>query len=543
MMLQSFHRLVQASRVLLLTSGLLACCGQTLSAADYFLTIGGGYNPSGNQASLEANVVFFQQVLGEQHHGTRSHDIYFADGDEPAADLQVLAAKTPRQDRPATDLLAALHRRRGAEQVEYRNHRVPNITGALDPALIHARLEAIAKNAHRGDRLIVYVTAHGSEGDKTDRFNTTIDCWNDKQITAREFTGWLNELPSSVPVVMVMAQCYCGGFGHTIFNDLDKDKGLAPQLRAGFFAQQHNLPAAGCRPDISNDEEFSSYFWGAIAGRSRTGVPITGCDIDGNGVVSFAEAYAYAVTAGHTIDIPLRTSDVLLQTYSRLTLADAEPSSTRPEVNPPTDKDSEPKPKPPATAPSGNDRPQSNRSSLTGTLQTFVDQGRPVSGRIVTGLSKGLGFSLQDDVASVVAAYDAHRKNARRPGPGGRRRSGSGRRELLQEITDKWPELGDAKHWEESPLLKPDNQEQLLAELKQLPAWKSYDQRRQQSVELEEQSERHELREVKFRRLINTLETIVLEKHLPTIATPEVVERYRQLIRLEESTLGSTESR
>ena len=248
MMLPSYHRLVQTSRVLLLASGWLACRGQMLSAADYFLTIGGGYNPSGNQASLEANVVFFQQVLDEKHRGTRSHDIFFADGHEPAADLQVLAATKPRPDRPATDLLAALHRRRGAEQVEYRNHRVPNIAGALNPKLVHARLEAIAKKAQRGDRLIVYVTAHGSEGGKDERFNTTIDCWNDKQITAREFTGWLNELPSSVPVVMVMAQCYCGGFGHTIFSDLDETKGLAPQLRAGFFAQQHNLPAAGCRP-------------------------------------------------------------------------------------------------------------------------------------------------------------------------------------------------------------------------------------------------------------------------------------------------------
>ncbi len=542
-MLQSFLRLVQ---VLPLALGWLACCGQTLSAADYFLTIGGGYNPSGNQASLEANVVFFQQVLDEKHRGTRSHDIYFADGDEPAADLQVLAAKTLRPDRPATDLLAALHRRRGAEQVEYRNHRVPHIAGALNPKLVHARLEAIAKKAQRGDRLIVYVTAHGSEGGKSEQFNTTIDCWNDKKITAREFTGWLNELPSSVPVVMVMAQCYCGGFGHTIFNDLNEEKGLAPQLRAGFFAQQHDLPAAGCRPDISHDEEFSSYFWGAIAGRSRNGVPITDCDIDGNGIVSFAEAYAHAVIAGHTIDIPLRTSDVLLRTYSRMTLAVANASSAQPEANPAADKNSEPepKPKPSATAPGENDRPQSSRASLTGTLQTFVDQGRPVSGRIVTGLCKELGFSLKDDVSSVVAAYDAHRnKNTRRPGQGGRRRSGSGRRELLQEITDKWPELGDAMHWEESPLLKPDNQEHLLAELKQLPAWKSYDQRRQQSAESEEQSERHELREVKFRRLINTLETIVLEKHLPNVATLEVVERYRQLIRLEESTLGSTESR
>ena len=541
-MFHDCHRLMRGSWVLLAASAVMACHAPSLPAADFFLTIGGGYNPSGNQASLEANVVFFQQVLDEKHRGPRSHDIFFADGHEPAADLQVLATKTSRPDRPATDLLAALHRRRGEEQIEYRNHSVSNIAGALNPALVHARLEAIAKQARGGDRLIVYVTAHGSEGGKSEPFNTTIDCWHDKKITAREFTKWLNELPSSVPVVMVMAQCYCGGFGHTIFNDLDETKGLAPQLRAGFFAQQHDLPAAGCRPDIQHDEEFSSYFWGAIAGRSRNGVPITDCDIDGNGTVSFAEAYAHAIVAGHTIDIPLRTSDVLLQTYSRMTLAAADATAARPEVNPATDKDSHPEPKPTATAPASNNRPQSHRASLTGSLQTFVDQGRPVSGRIVTGLSQGLGFSLQDDAASVVAAYDTHRKNPRRPAQGGRRRPGSGRRELLQEITAKWPELGDAKHWEESPLLKPDNQQQLLAELTQLPAWKSYDQRRQQNIESEELSERHELREVKFRRLINTLESITLEKHLPQVATPEVVERYRQLIRLEESTLDSTES-
>jgi len=249
----------------LFVGAVLACGGQTLSATDFFLTIGGGYNPSGNQASLEANVVFYQQILGEKHRGQRAHDIYFADGHDAGADLQVLAAKPARTtppDRPATELLASVHRRRGAERLEYRNHRVPDIAGALDPALIHARLDSIASSATAGDRLIVYVTAHGSEGSKENPYNTTIDCWNERKITAREFARWLKELPEGVPVVMVMAQCYCGGFAHTIFEELDTKKGLAPQVRAGFFAQQHNLPAAGCRPDIANDEEFSSFFWG-----------------------------------------------------------------------------------------------------------------------------------------------------------------------------------------------------------------------------------------------------------------------------------------
>lgn len=513
---------------------LLASCGNTLLATDFFLTIGGGYNPSGNQASLEANVVFFQQVLKERHHGAMHHDIFFADGDDDKADLQVIAEKKTKKDLPASDVLAALHRRRGPQQLEYRNHRVPNTSGLLDPAVIRRSIESTGKNARPGDRLIVYVTAHGSQGPKDKPFNTTIDCWNDKKISAREFTRWLNELPSTMPVIMVMAQCYCGGFSHTIFEDLDEGKGLAIQPRVGFFAQQYNLPAAGCRPDIENDEEFSSYFWGAIVGRSRNGLAVEGSDIDKNSVVSFAEAYAHAVIAGNTIDIPLRTSDVLLKTYSRLKIEEPQRASIQVTDEPSRDKEGD--------DPTDEQKPAPEPPALSGTLQSFVNRGRPVSARIVTQLGKSLGFTLEDDATRVVAGYDELRRNPRNQGRGQRRRPGSGRRELLQEVTEKWPELGDERHWEESALLKPDNQEQLLNEIKELPSWKAYEQRLKQ-IEASGQSALQELREVKFRRLINTLEAILLEQNLPRVAKPEIVERYRQMIALEESAMDSTGSK
>lgn len=514
---------------------LLAACVfsnvQRLSAADYFLTIAGGYSPTGNQASLEANVLFFQQVLQEKHPGKPVHDILFADGHDQAADLQVLAPKVTKPDLPATELLATLHRRRTEEKLEYRNHHVPHINGPLDPALIHASLEKFAKSAGAGDRVIVYVTAHGSEGREGDSFNTTIDCWNEKKITGREFTKWLGDLPVDVPVVMVMAQCYCGGFSHTIFNDLDTRKGLAPQLRIGFYAQQHNLPAAGCRPDIENDDEFSSYFWGAIAGRSRTGTPIDGCDIDGDGRISFSEAYAYAVVAGNTIDIPLRASDALLRQYSRLKekvepkKVDSESESDQEEKGDASESKDE--------APVGP-----KLSTMTGPVQSLVDSSRPSSVSIVTLICKELGLSIEDDVSAVVASLERHRREGRKPfrgGPGGqgRGRGGSGRRQLLQEITEKWPELGDPRKWEESDLLR--DQETLVAELKALPGWKVYDDRRKQQEEAGKQTQQHELREVKFRRLISTLETIVLEKNLSLVATADIVERYRKMIALEDS--------
>lgn len=506
---------------------LFACLTVEVNAADYFLTISGGYAPSGNQASLEANVVFYQRVLQERHGRAHQHEIYFADGHDPNPDLQILATKPQTQDRPATDLLASLHRRRGQERVEYRNHRVPNVSGPLDPMLIRTHLGTIAKQARTGDRLIIYVTAHGSPGSEDDPFNTTIDCWNEKKITARELSRWLKELPPDVSTLMIMAQCYCGGFSRTIFADLDESKGLAPQIRAGFFAQQYNLPAAGCRPDIQNDEEFSSYFWGALVGRTRKGTPIEGSDIDGDGSVSFAEAYAYAVTAGETIDIPLRTSDVMLRTFSRMSDVDATASSSD---------------KPAANGADAKEPANSAAlSTMTGNLQSFIDRGRPIPGRIITELCRGLGFKSEDDVSVVLKAYDDHLGVGRGPGRG-RPRGGrsSGRRDLLREVSEKWPELGDERRWENSPLLKPENQEQLLEELKQLPSWKVYDERRQQAEGAGDQSERHELREVKFRRLIKALELVVLEKNLPLVATPEIVERFQQMIALEESTLNTS---
>lgn len=544
-----------AALLILLTSP--ATEPRALQAADYLLTIGGGYNPQGNQASLEANVIFFQTIVREQHRGQPTHEVFFADGTDSTADLQVLS-RTAQKLPPATEVLAALHRR-GGTPVEYRNHKVPAIAGGNSPELIHAGLSRIAKAARSGDRLIVYVTAHGSAGKEKTPYNTTIDCWNGKAITVREFTTWLGEVSPDVPVVMVMAQCYCGGFSHTIFEDEATNR-LSRQVRIGFFAQQHNLPAAGCRPDIDNDDEFSSYFWGAIAGRRRTGEPVTGCDLDGDGRVSFAEAYAYAVVASNTIDIPLRSSEALLRTFSRMSqdgpLEPRAEASDGPVPMPPpekepekdsTEKEVEPKPET-ADTPSADVRPapvaqrSSPLSAIAETLGSMVADQGPVMRRIVEELSSQLGLSPQDEVKTVVSRFDEQRRQMRAGfGRGPRGRRGGGRRELLQEITEKWPDLGDAQKWERSPLLKAENQELLLADLRSLPSFELFDQRRRERNEQSDRAEVNELREIKFRRLMSALEVILLERNLPRTASAEVAARYREMLALEESTLAPPE--
>ncbi len=62
-------------------------------AKDFFVVIGGGFSPESNQASLEANLIFFQNVLTEKGLKEARQFYYFADGDDGVDDLQVVAPK------------------------------------------------------------------------------------------------------------------------------------------------------------------------------------------------------------------------------------------------------------------------------------------------------------------------------------------------------------------------------------------------------------------------------------------------------------------
>lgn len=527
-----------------------------VAAKDFIVTIAGGYDPSGNQASLEANVIFFQTIVAEKHQGERIHEIFFADGADDTADVQEQIGD--EKNLPANEFIASLHRA-NLETIRHRNHRVPDVSGALRPELIRASFRKIAKNAGQGDRILVYATAHGSEARGNDRFNTTINCWDDKTISMREFSSWLDQVSPDVPVIMVMAQCYCGGFSHTIFVQGDSEKGLSKQLRIGFFAQQHDLAAAGCRPDIKNDEEFSSYFLGAFIGTSRTGNFMPGCDINNDGRISFAEAYAHAVVASNTIDIPIRSSDALLRTYSWIPDHSYFPNKSRRDRRPAGRDSSDPSAPPEksatteksvsnAVAPNTDDLKATAEESATsdstpldsmsGTLESFAADQNAETRRVIEELSRLLGFSMSDDVSVALDAYREHLRAGPAPtgrGPG--RRSSSGRRELLELVSRQWPEFAERDKWRDAEALKVSDQAALMEEFRQLEGFDIYQQRRLEREESAAQAEQREVQGVRHRRLIDTLEVVVLARNLSRVASPEIVARYKEMLQLEQSSL------
>ena len=92
-----------------------------------FLRIGGGYETSANQLSLERNVIFQQSVLASQRPDHPAYDVWFADGKDPHRDLQYRDPKFEKDCPPARRMLAELLGHAETADLVYRNNQVPNL--------------------------------------------------------------------------------------------------------------------------------------------------------------------------------------------------------------------------------------------------------------------------------------------------------------------------------------------------------------------------------------------------------------------------------
>lgn len=287
-----------------------------VEAKDYFLTIGGGYSPKGNQVSLEKNVLYFSRGLEQFHVVPYEHAVLFSDGKSPGRDVQFV---DPQQPVPkANQLLAEIFQQTKGLDHRYRDHQLPMSHGPSSRAEISRWFDELAKKLQPGDRVILYCTGHGGKGKP--KTNPHFYLWNGQRISTQEWVKELEKLPSDVTVISVMVQCYSGGFGNLIFNEGQAKQGLCSALRCGFFATTDDRVASGCTPDINeaNYQDYTTHFWSALFGLTRLGDVVERPDYNKDGEVSLAEAHAYAQIQCDSIDIPTRTSEVFLREHSRL---------------------------------------------------------------------------------------------------------------------------------------------------------------------------------------------------------------------------------
>jgi hypothetical protein len=303
-----------------------------------------------------------------------------------------------------------------------------------------------------------------------------------------------------------MVQCYSGGFANCIFNEEDPKKGVSAANRCGFYATVHNRPAAGCTPDVDeeNYQEYSSSFWAAMCGHSRTGQPIEPRDCNSDGCISFAEAHGYAVMTANTIDIPVKTSDAFLRAFSK-TKADRIPDLVTPDAPYETIESL-------ASA--------LNRAVLAGLSQTL-----DLSGTERTKAARELAAQLEKERGQV------NQEKKKLQGEHQRARNAIG--EMLKL---RWPELANPWNPQVADELRRDGVDIVAA----IEGHARYSEFARLHDEIAEHSTRAldlERRWVKCQRFLRLVESVALAANLPRVATRDIQDRYQALLANEADTL------
>ncbi len=481
--------------ILLLSTAITPIAASFAHAREFVLTIGGGYSPSGNQASLERNVLLSRRTLDSCGLKPVRSDTFFADGDDPLADLQVVDSESvPR----ANQLMAEFFGSQEDLGLSYRNHQVPDVDGPSKPDSIRRWFDEVKDEMKAGDQLLIYVTAHGRQSRQRDRpYETSIAMWDNTSLEMKEFAKLLDVLPDEINVVMVMVQCYTGGFSHLMFRGGDLKKGLSPQRRVGFYATVHDRPAAGCTPDAdeTNYKEYSTYFWAALSGVDRAGNPIERPDYDGDGKISFEEAHAYTILNADTIDLPVKTSGEYLSVVSRFA----------------TDDD--------GSKLLNSDEPYS----------VVLGYASPVQRQVLEGLSTQLELSGDDRLDDALKASRPQRRGRRgRPA----NESDLLRTKISGDLKSRWPELANVLNPKSIELLTT-QQDAFVDAIEGHPEFPRY----LELKSLDDASLDEQHRRVKYERFLRVVDNVVMAENLRRLDKPIELAAFQAIVEAERAGL------
>jgi hypothetical protein len=494
------------------------------------LILGGGYSASGNEVSLESNVRYLlrqKDGIGLSKFRTKT---LFSDGLDAARDIKY---RDPSFTVPETNLILAeiFGSTRGIYN-QYRNNQL-KADGASSIKGFDKWLKDVNSSSKRTSNLI-YFTGHGGKGEKKTPYNTTAYLWNNYKFRVSEFTKKLDSLPSEQTFILVMVQCYSGGFANYIFREGDSKKGLHPQVRAGFFATVHDRVAAGCTPDIreENYQEYSTHFWEALCGESRIGKKIQKPDFNGDGSTSLTEAHAYVVIHSNTIDIPIKTSDVFLRKFSSF--------------DPPQEEDALGKIiKNAKDLLSGTDSNISDREVppkdwvfRKDPISKILLSASPESKVIIQTLAKRLtiqGEKLFEKAENKIKEIKKRREELAKA----KKEKDDQKKKLKDKIKTRlvkeWPELANIHHPSVDSLKQSKDSFKLITLSNQDNEWSDYKMRREESAQIENERFKLEKTQVLAMRLTYEIENVVLRVALPKINSQDIIERYTLIEELEKT--------
>ena len=235
----------------------------------YAVLLSGGYNPPNNHIRYWNDIAFVYKTLRSKY-GYKADNIYvlYADGASPAAD---------NSDGESSKL-------------SLDGDKKPDITGAATKEQVAAVFNALKGKLTEKDFLFIFTTDHGGQSE-TDPEGAIIYLWGEVMDNV-EFGAEVNKLTAYDTMVIAMEQCYSGGF----------EKSLAGKNRVFMSAAAATEVSWAMGPDYKYDE-FSYYLTCALNDARPDGGRVN-ADADGDGTVSFAEAYLFALANDSADETP-----------------------------------------------------------------------------------------------------------------------------------------------------------------------------------------------------------------------------------------------
>jgi len=501
--------------------------------SSHILVLGGGYSPSGNQVSLESNVKYFRKIRASIGLTDASMHTYFADGKDQGRDLQFF---DPNFSVPDINLVfAELFGKTKGIANQYRSNQL-NPNGSSTIANLDRWFNQRKKSQIAGINLI-YFTGHGGKGGSKTPHNTTVYLWSNVRLKVDEFVKKLDQLPIEQSTILVMVQCYSGGFANVLFENGDPKKGLSKHARAGFFSTIQTRVAAGCTPDIreENYQEYSTSFWEALSGVSRIGKKISKPDYNSDGQTSLMEAHSYVSINSNTIDIPIKTSDVLLRKFL--------PDEFKPKAKTPEKTEVLDKYLPDFLKKDLNSTETQPVVKLDDFSKTNLsDWAKPEENAILVNLSKTLELKedypgkeikkLQEQLKKERESIEKEKKKASD-------QKNKYRDELRKLLMSKHPEISNPYHPTTTLLLSTDQKQGVLKIVNQEGTWGKLLKEKEKVEKLESQRFIIEKQEVKVMRLRRCIENIILAHLLTQKGSSDQIMQYNRLLTLERSILSN----
>lgn len=283
-------------------------------ALDHVWIVGGGPYPGHSQAQIEFNVNWVIQILNGSA-GARQLHVYYTDGVTTGRD--VVLWQPPAESKATLQPFARVFGGHGPNGERFYSNRIPNVKGGTEAGVLKERLEKDFSELKPGDRALLIYNGHGLQ-DQDDFAGNTLRLWNDTALSVREMDQVMSRIDPAVPVRFVFTQCFSGGFARLMHPQARDTLELGAANRCGFFAESEDRESEGCSASIKVGDyrDYSTYFFAALNGRTRTGDAIeVNPDRNGDKVVSLYEAHLYALSQAHNADLPRSTSEVFLERW------------------------------------------------------------------------------------------------------------------------------------------------------------------------------------------------------------------------------------